>query len=434
MFTIPQYHDSNMQKSLTKTLVFQLDPDENGQQLLNDAFLESRRTYNETIRRAKHGDDWEEIREGLESDADLVNNTAQLVVQKSLGAMENYYEYDDYNQPSHTKDGAYPLRSNYEEGYNLFLEDDCIRYRISAKPYHPVKGTLHGSPDVLDQLRTAIESDAWRVGTAEAMKCNGNYELHINITHTEASVRDKQDSRTVIGVDINEDCVALAALHEDDIVNSVVIDYPEIKEERHRYFTMRKRMQNAEKLSFDRAFEQKEERFVHDQLHKVSRRVVEWVSQFDCSVIVFEDLKEMRDSIDYGTRMNRRLHSLPFRKLRDFITYKAAFQGIPSGEIKPEYTSQACSLTECEHTTRANRDKKRFKCVECGRQDHADRNAAINIAKKGLEKLNRDVPALKTLPNVRKMRRQASGCVNQPTVTHDTAIGHHADGVAGVSD
>jgi IS605 OrfB family transposase len=266
------------------------------------------------------------------------------------------------------------------------------------------------------------------------MKRNGNYELHINITQTEAEVRDKQDSRTVVGVDINEDCVALATLHEDDIVDSVVIDYPEIREERHQYFTMRKRMQNNGKSSFDRTFEQKEERFVHDQLHKVSRQVVEWVSRFEKPVIVFEDLKEMRESIDYGTRMNRRLHSLPFRKLREFVTYKAAFQGIPSDEINPEYTSQACSLTECKHTTRANRNKKRFKCVECGRQDHADRNAAINIAKKDLEKLNRDVPALKTLPNVRKMRRQASGCVNQPTVTHDTATGHQADGVVGVSD
>jgi len=119
--------------------------------------------------------------------------------------------------------------------------------------------------------------------------------------------------------------------------------------------------------------------------------------------IVFEDLKEMRDSIDYGTRMNRRLHSLPFRKLREFITYKAAFRGIPSDEINPEYTSQECSLTECGHTTRSNRNKKRFKCVVCGRQDHADRNAAINIAKKGLQKLNRDVPALNSLPTVRKV-------------------------------
>lgn len=172
---------------------------------------------------------------------------------------------------------------------------------------------------------------------------------------------------------------------------------------------MRKRMQNAGKSSFDRTFEQKEERFVHDQLHKLSQQVVEWVSQFEKPAIVFEDLKDMRDSIDYGTRMNRRLHSLPFRKLREFITYKAAFQGIPPNEINPEYTSQACSRTACEHTTRANRDKKRFKCVECGRQDHADRNAAINIAKKGLKKLDRNVPALNTLPQVMKVRRQTSG-------------------------
>lgn len=243
-----------MQKSLTKTLVFHLQPDESGQQLLDDAFLEARRVYNDAIRRAKNGDNWDEIREDLESAVDLVNNTAQLVVQKSLEAMENCYEYDDYNQPSHTKDGGYPLRSNYEEGYNLFFEDDCIRYRVSAKPYNPVKGTLRGSPDALEQLRHAIQSDDWRVGTAEAMKRNGNYELHINITHTEAEIRYKQASATVIGVDSNEDCVALTALTEDDIVDSVVIDYPDIKAERHRYFTMRKRMQNAGKSSFDRAF------------------------------------------------------------------------------------------------------------------------------------------------------------------------------------
>jgi len=423
-----------MQKSLTKTLVFQLQPDESGQELLADAFLEARRVYNETLRRAKDGDDWGEIRRDLESEAELVNNSAQLIVQKSLEAMENYYEYDEFNQPSHTKEGAYPLRSNYTEGYNLFPEDDCIRYRISTKPYNPVEGALRGSPHALDVLRQAIKHDDWRIGTAEAMKRSDNYELHINVTHTDATVRDKHDSQTLVGVDINEDCVALAVIDEDHVVDSVIIDYPEVKKERHRYFTMRKRMQEKGKSTFNQTFKQKEERFVHDQLHKVSRQVVKWVSQFEQPVIVFEDLKEMRDCINYGTRMNRRLHSLPFRKLRSLITYKAAFTGIPSGEIDPQYTSQTCSLTECEHTTRSNRRKKRFKCTECGRQDHADRNAAINIAKKGLVKLNRDVPALKTLPNVRKLRRQASGCVDQPTVTQLTVRGVHTDGSSGVSD
>ncbi|APX00223.1 radical SAM protein (plasmid) [Halobiforma lacisalsi AJ5] len=42
--------------------------------------------------------------------------------------------------------------------------------------------------------------------------------------------------------------------------------------------------------------------------------------------------------------------------------------------------------------------------------------------------------ALNSLPVVRKVRRQASGAVNAPTVTHDAVRGYQTDGVAGVSD
>jgi putative transposase len=54
---------------------------------------------------------------------------------------------------------------------------------------------------------------------------------------------------------------------------------------------------------------------------------------------------------------------------------------------------------------------------------------------KSIEKyLDWNVPALNSLPVVRKVRRQALGAVDVPTVTHDTVTGHLADGVAGVSD
>ncbi|MFB6269740.1 MAG: transposase, partial [Halobacterium sp.] len=137
--------------------------------------------------------------------------------------------------------------------------------------------------------------------------------------------------------------------------------------------------------------------------------------------------------IDYGTRMNRRLHHLPFRALQFYTSYKAAFEGIPTGWINPEYTSQRCPI--CGHTERANRNKKRFKCRSCGHQDHSDRGASVNIAVKGIKKhQDWNVPALNSLPQVRKVRRQASGAVDAPAVTHDTATGHRANGVAGVSD
>ena len=421
-----------MEKSLTKTLVFQLQPED--KRLLSEAYHEARWVYNQTIQLAKDGIDWDTIRTRLEDRANLVKDTTQCIVAKALDSLQQSYDRDEYNTPSHEKTGDYPLRMNFTEGYNLTLENGEIHYRISAKPYNPVKGTLRSAPDNHELLEQALTSDDWRVGTAEAMVRNGNHELHINVTHLEATVQNKQDAQTVVGVDINEDCIALSALREDDIVDSVVIDFPEIKEERHRYFTMRKRMQNAGQTAFDQVFESNEERYVHDQLHQISRRVVEWVQEFESPLVVFEDLKHMRESIDYGTRMNRRLHSLPFQKIRSFVAYKAAFEGIPSDDIDPAYTSQTCSFTGCEHTSRSNCRKKRFKCNACGRQDHADRNAAVNIAKKELKSLNRNVPALNTLPVVRKLRWQASGAVDAPTVTHPTARGYQADGRVGVSD
>ena len=422
------------EQALVKTLDFQLDIQSDNEGLLYDATLEARSVYNETIRLAKKGVDWDTIPDRVADDANLVKNTTQRVVAKALGAMENYYEYDDFNQPSHTKDGAYPLRANYEEGYNLSLTDNGdVAFRISAKPYKHVKGVLKGSDAHIDILKTALESDEWKIGTAESLFHNDNAELHVNVTNTEQTVRDKQDSRTVVGVDVNEDNVALTALSENGVEDTLVIDFPEIKFERHRYFTMRKRVQNAGKSSMHDTLEGREERFVRDRLHKVSRHIVEWSRQFERPCIVFEDLKEMRDSIDYGTRMNRRLHHLPFHALQFYTSYKAAFVGLPSDSIDPYKTSQKCPL--CGHAERANRRKKRFKCNECGHQDHSDRGASVNIAVKGIKKyMSWNVPALNTLPTVRKVRRQASGVVDAPTVTRDTVRGYQTDGVAGVSD
>jgi len=391
------------EQALVKTLDFQLDIQSDNESLLYDATLEARSVYNETIRLAKQSVDRDTIPDRVADDANLVKNTTQRVVTKALGAMENYYEYDDFNQPSHTKDGAYPLRANYEEGYNLsFTDDGDVAFRISAKPYKHVKGVLEGDDAHLDVLKTALESDEWKIGTAEALFHNDNAELHVNVTNTEQTVRDMQDSRTVVGVDVNEDNVALTALSENGVEDTLVIDFPEIKFERHRYFTMRKRVQNAGKSSMHDTLEGREERFVRDRLHKVSRHIVEWSRQFETPCIVFEDLKEMRDSIDYGTRMNRRLHHLPFRALQYYTSHKTSFEGIPTGWIDPYKTSQRCPM--CGHAERANRNKKRFKCRSCSHQDHSDRSASVNIAVKGIKKhQDWNVPALNSLPQVWKV-------------------------------
>lgn len=75
-----------MEKSLTKTLVFQLQSD--NERLLSEAYHEARWVYNQTIRLAKDGMDWDDISSRLENDAGLVKNTTQRIVAKALDALQ----------------------------------------------------------------------------------------------------------------------------------------------------------------------------------------------------------------------------------------------------------------------------------------------------------------------------------------------------------
>jgi putative transposase len=58
--------------------------------------------------------------------------------------------------------------------------------------------------------------------------------------------------------------------------------------------------------------------------------------------------------------------------------------------VDPRHTSQRCS--KCGHIDRENRPKEKkgqsyFKCIECGYEDHADKNAARNLSIIGIDNI-----------------------------------------------
>jgi len=140
---------------------------------------------------------------------------------------------------------------------------------------------------------------------------------------------------TVVGVDINERNVALTALDRETMQTkgTLVLDYGRVKQERQRYHTITKRCREHGKTSIHQKLSDKEERFTEWVLHRLSRAVVEFAEQFPNPVIVSKNMSGIREEMQYGSYMNRRLHKLPFHKFEKFVSYKATWRGIPTETV-----------------------------------------------------------------------------------------------------
>ena len=142
-----------------------------------------------------------------------------------------------------------------------------------------------------------------------------------------------------------------------------------------KYSAIRKRLQKQGKYRKLKAIKDRESRIVKDLNHKISRKLVDMAKDRGAA-LVFEDLNGIRKTRKQHRSFKYALHSWSFYQLQQFVEYKAKLLGVPVLYIDPAYTSQNCS--RCGG--RGQRRGKEFKCPVCGHVDHADANAAFNIA------------------------------------------------------
>lgn len=122
----------------------------------------------------------------------------------------------------------------------------------------------------------------------------------------------------------------------------------------------------------------RENRFMRDVNHCVSKKVVQFAVNNNVATIAGEKLEGIRDSAKgKGKRVRKMINGWSFFQLQSFISYKAAANGIKVEELDPAYSSQGCS--SCGYTAKTNRVKHSFKCGECNYQLHSDLNASRNM-------------------------------------------------------
>lgn len=220
------------------------------------------------------------------------------------------------------------------------------------------------------------------VGEFQLFQHRTTWTLHVSVEYEvqEPDYDATDDGVTPVGFDIGEaHLLAGCARVDGSPTDPLLVNGGRARYLRKEMYTTLKRLQKR-----DAAEWRLEERFDHyqnaltDIVEKASRQAVEHASRFEKPVIVLEDLSYIRERLDYGEWMNRRLHTWAFARLQSRIEDKAQEIGIPVHYVNAAYTSQTCH--ECGHL--GQRDGDEFRCTndECWVTEyHADINAAVNI-------------------------------------------------------
>jgi putative transposase len=214
--------------------------------------------------------------------------------------------------------------------------------------------------------------EAWREGKLRTGEITVNETKVIVPFKKEVDLTDPKDW---IAIDINESNVTAVSSNP----HVLRIDH-DLRTVHTTYFQIRRRIQRLSKERPKTAqrllkkYSDREARRTKDLCHKISKRIVDFARQNSFGVVM-EDLKGIRNRINYGRKLNRRLHSWNFRKLQFYIDYKARLEGLPVVYVNPAGTSSTCPI--CGGKLAPN-GYRRMRC-QCGYENDRDITACLNL-------------------------------------------------------
>jgi len=120
---------------------------------IGEAMLESRRIFNEVLTKLLDGEKVKDVQSFLA-------NTKQRIIAKAKETFKSFKELEKKGEAEEIRiySRPLPLRMNFGEGYNLWVEDNKIMFRVTLIPRKEyVKGYLKLSKEHEEIVRKAIE-------------------------------------------------------------------------------------------------------------------------------------------------------------------------------------------------------------------------------------------------------------------------------------
>lgn len=237
------------------------------------------------------------------------------------------------------------------------------------------------------------QAEALKHSIRETKLCRSRSGWYLLITVEKEVELPQQDAEVALAVDLGERFIA-ASVEFADGVRSPKLHGREVRGIRRHYAWLRTRLQEKGTNRTIKRIGNKEKRKVKDICHKISRQIVNRAAELQAQgyavKIAIGDVKGHRKG-NKGRRFNRIRSSMPSFQMKQMISYKALWAGIPVELVPEAYSSKTCH--------RCGQQGKRqsqgcFVCEYCALQYNADLNGAANIAKRSLGYILSDGAAL----------------------------------------
>jgi len=297
-------------------------------------------------------------------------------------------EYDNFNHYLKTSEDKGVYSATKQQGkrtyrkidpnkeYPLVIRKDLMDIRKTNNklatywariPVHGVRGGVK-----VALAHQPFKFEEWEICGSKLVRKNGEFYLHVTV---KKKVEMKKEYSSIIAVDMGARWVAVSVARHR---SKPKFYGKKIREVRGKYFWLRRKPGREKKLRAIKKIGNKEKKIVNDELHKIAKDIVDEAEKHN-AIIAIGDLKGVRKN-NKGRKANRKIHSMPFYRLKEYIKYKAMERGIVVIEVPEFSTSKQCSRCGSMNTERPSQGV--FICKDCGYQINADVNGAKNILKR----------------------------------------------------
>ncbi|AXG06395.1 transposase [Haloplanus rubicundus] len=329
--------------------------------------------YKTTSKAELQRETYDDVRAETRLQANLVQNARNKAADAVQSVVSRWKQGDCAGKPRFTAP-------------TLVYDKRCATFNDDHATLSTVEGRITAKYVLPDESRETPHSeylfnDDYEVTGGELHYRDGEFYLHVRTkadVEFETADKGNDEHSTVLGVDLGIENVAVTST--GSFWNGSELNHW------HREFE--KRRGSLQQHGTRAAHETIQSigctetgRYDHF-LHTVSKELVAEAVENNCDVIAFEYLTGIRERMPNA----KKFHAWAFRRLFEYVEYKAEVVGISVEQVSPAYTSQRCS--KCGFTHENNRpasDRQAvFECLKCGYSPHADYNAAKNIGLKYL--------------------------------------------------